>query len=112
MNTCPKSDASYTSDEPRVIPFSEAKPSLSESPARARRRADVLLLRRRGMVPMAIADTLGCPDFTVRRILRDWIDAGELEALPRWYTKGSKGWASARATAPPAAGPARSRGNA
>jgi hypothetical protein len=100
MNTCPNSDASYTNDEPRVIPFPEAKPAVSESPARAQRRLDVLVLRRRGMLPMAIADTLGCPDFTVRRILRDWIEAGELDELPGWYTKGSRGWGSARAICP------------
>jgi len=49
---------------------------------------------------MAIADTLGCPDYTVLRILRDWVGAGELDELPRWYTKGSKGWAAARAICP------------
>jgi hypothetical protein len=100
MNTWPNSDASYTNEEPKVIPSPEAETALSESPARARRRTDVLLLRRRGMLPMAIADTLGCPDYTVRRVLRDWIEAGELEALPHWYTKGSKGWATARAICP------------
>jgi hypothetical protein len=100
MNTCLNSDASYTNQESGVIPFPDPKTSVSESPARAQRRTDVLTLRRRGMLPMAIADTLGCPDFTVRRILKDWVDAGELNELPRWYTKGSKGWASARAICP------------
>jgi hypothetical protein len=100
MNTCPTSDASNRNEDPGVIPFPEARVSLSESPARARRRTDVLVLRRRGMLPMAIADTLGCPDYTVLRILRDWVGAGELDELPRWYTKGSKGWAAARAICP------------
>ena len=100
MNAYSNSDARDANEEPKVIPLPEAKTSISESPARARRRDEVLVLRRRGMLPMAIADTLGCPDYTVRRILRDWVEAGELDALPRWYTKGSKGWARARAICP------------
>lgn len=91
----PKDDASVKTLETSRTPHPDR-----ESPTRARRRMDILTLRRRGMVPMAIADTVGCPDFTVRRILREWIEAGDLEPLPRWYERGSKGWASARAICP------------
>jgi hypothetical protein len=83
--------------------------ALEDSFERGREEPEVFLLRRRGILPMAIADTLGCPDYIVRRILRDWIDGGELEQLPRWYAKGSKGWARLVRSAQPAAAPASSR---
>jgi transposase len=95
MNTRPLGAPRFKTPESDTEPHATA-----ESPTRARRRADVLTLRKRGMLPMAIADTLGCPDSTVRRILRYWIESGELDPLPRWYEKGSKGWASARAICP------------
>jgi hypothetical protein len=77
-----KASIPSTLDEGKVIPFTPR----SESPTRARRRANVLTLRRRGLVPLAIADVLGLGDGAVRRYLRELIAEGELSPLSPWYS--------------------------
>lgn len=82
MITEPEASILNESDEGKVIPF----PARKESPTRARRRANVLTLRRRGLVPLAIADVLGLGDGAVRRYLRELVAEGELPASPPWYS--------------------------
>lgn len=55
MITEPKVSILNDSDEGKVIPFTPAP----ESPTRARRRANVLALRGRGLVPLAMPTCSG-----------------------------------------------------
>jgi hypothetical protein len=50
------------------------------------RREDVAILRRRGLVPLAIGPALGIPDRTIARYLRELERAGEIEPLPPYLT--------------------------
>jgi uncharacterized membrane protein len=47
-------------------------------------REAVLILRRQGLVPLAIADELGIPDSTLWRHLRSLVRADELEPIPSY----------------------------
>jgi hypothetical protein len=42
----------------------------------------VRVLRKRGLVPLAIGPALGMPDSTVARYLRDLEGEGEIESVP------------------------------
>jgi hypothetical protein len=46
---------------------------------------DILTLRLRGLVPLAIADILDISDYTVTRHLRELVSEGELAPTPRFF---------------------------
>jgi hypothetical protein len=52
-----------------------------------RLRADILTLRKRGLVPLAIADILDISDHTVYAHLRRFVKAGELEPTPVYFDR-------------------------
>jgi hypothetical protein len=52
-----------------------------------RLRADVLTLRRRGLVPLAIADVLDISDHTVYAHLRRLVVAGHIEPTPGYLER-------------------------
>jgi DNA-binding transcriptional ArsR family regulator len=60
---------------------------LSETTARDRRRHDVYVLRRRGLVPYQISDALSLSDETVSRYLRELEDAGAIERVPSYVSR-------------------------
>jgi DNA-binding transcriptional ArsR family regulator len=52
-----------------------------------RRRHDVYVLRRRGLVPYQISDALSLSDETVSRYLRELEDAGAIERVPSYVSR-------------------------
>jgi hypothetical protein len=52
-----------------------------------RLRADILTLRKRGLVPLAIADILDISDHTVYAHLRRFVRAGELDPTPVYFDR-------------------------
>jgi DNA-binding transcriptional ArsR family regulator len=60
---------------------------LPETTARDRRRHDVFVLRRRGLVPYAICDALELSDETVSRYLRELEDAGAIDRVPSYVSR-------------------------
>jgi DNA-binding NarL/FixJ family response regulator len=51
-----------------------------------RLREDILTLRKRGLVPLAIADVLDISDHTASAHLRRLVAAGDLESIPGYLT--------------------------
>lgn len=51
------------------------------------RKEDVLLLYRRGLIPLAIADKLGLRPRTVARYLRELETDGKIDPVPSYLTK-------------------------
>jgi DNA-binding CsgD family transcriptional regulator len=61
---------------------------LGDAPVQDRRRHDVAALRRRGLVPYAIADALGLSDRLVSSYLAQLEHTGKVEPVPSYLARG------------------------